>query len=75
MIYRQAKLIEIPLIAELKLKMFKEVEMDHLLIDNFIVQVICTYESLYTNGQAQHFIVEENEKIVACAGAFIKEDI
>ncbi|MDQ0887862.1 GNAT superfamily N-acetyltransferase [Paenibacillus sp. V4I9] len=75
MIYRPSNEDEIPTIAELKLKMFEEVGMSHLLISNFIEEVISIYSTLYINGKAQHFVIEENKHVVACAGAFIKEDI
>jgi GNAT superfamily N-acetyltransferase len=75
MIYRPSNEDEIPTIAELKLKMFEEVGMSHLLMSNFIEEVISIYSTLYINGKAQHFVIEENKQIVACAGAFIKEDI
>lgn len=75
MIYRPSYEDEIPAIAELKLKMFEEVGMSHLLMNNFIEEVISVYRTLYNNGKAQHFIIEDYNKIIACAGAFIKEDI
>jgi GNAT superfamily N-acetyltransferase len=75
MIYRPSYESEIPSIAELKLKMFKEVDMSYLLMNNFIEEVISTYRTLYMNGKAQHFVIEDNKKIIACSGAFIKEDI
>jgi N-acetylglutamate synthase-like GNAT family acetyltransferase len=75
MIYRFSRVSDIPLIAELKLKMFKEVGMSHLLIDHFLEEVISTYTTLYTSESAQHYVIEEEGKIIACAGAFIKEDI
>lgn len=73
--YRPSHESEIPSIANLKLKMFEEVGMSHLLMDNFIDEVISTYKTLYLSGKAQHFVFEDNKKIIACAGAFIKEDI
>lgn len=75
MITRPSNENEIPSIAELKLKMFEEVGMSNLLMNNFIVEVISAYRTLYIDGKAQHFVIEDNNKIIACAGAFIKEDI
>lgn len=75
MTYRPSRVSDIPLIAELKLKMFKEVGMLHLLINHFLEEVISTYNTLYTSESAQHFVIEEEGEIIACAGAFIKEDI
>ena len=73
--YRLSSINDIPFIAELKLKMFKEVGMSHLLTDHFIEEVISTYTTLYTKESVQHFVIEEEGKIAACAGAFIKDDI
>jgi ribosomal protein S18 acetylase RimI-like enzyme len=73
--FRLATNNDIPAISELKYKMFKEVDMANLLSDNFNGKVIETYIKLYSEGKAQHYIMEDNQVIVACAGAFIKEDI
>lgn len=72
---RAATLSDISAITLLKLKMFKEVGMEHVLRDDFIQEVERTYIELYGKGKAQHFVIEDNGKIIACAGAFIKEDI
>ncbi|PZE21591.1 GNAT family N-acetyltransferase [Paenibacillus xerothermodurans] len=75
MICRPADVSEIPIIAQFKYNMFVEVDMAHLLIDDFISEVIDTYRTLYSNGEALHYIVEANDRITACAGGFIKADI
>ncbi|QGQ45776.1 GNAT family N-acetyltransferase [Metabacillus sediminilitoris] len=55
--------------------MFKEVGMEHILIEDFIQVVKNSYEELYETGKANHFVIEHDNDIIACAGAFIKEDI
>jgi ribosomal protein S18 acetylase RimI-like enzyme len=55
--------------------MFKEVGMEHMLREDFIHVVENTYKELYESGKAKHFVIEHDNKIIACAGAFIKEDI
>ncbi|WP_052737830.1 GNAT family N-acetyltransferase [Bacillus sp. SA1-12] len=72
---RAASLLDIPAITLLKQKMFKEVGMEHRLRDDFIQVVDKTYTELYEIGKAIHFVIEHENNIVACAGAFIKEDI
>jgi GNAT superfamily N-acetyltransferase len=72
---RNATLLDIPAITLLKLKMFQEVGMEHKLRADFIQEVENTYKLLYETGKAQHFLIEQNNEIIACAGAFIKEDI
>lgn len=72
---RAATLLEISTITLLKYKMFKEVGMEHLLRSDFIQVVETTYKELYETEKAIHFVIEQENDIVACAGAFIKEDI
>lgn len=72
---RVATVSELPKIADLKLKMFQEVGMEQILMDGFIDEVIHRYGHMYELGTACHFVIESQGQIVACAGAFIKEDI
>ncbi|TDQ41457.1 GNAT family N-acetyltransferase [Aureibacillus halotolerans] len=72
---RVATLSDLSAITVLKLKMFKEVGKEHMLRDDFLQVVENTYKELYDAGRATHFVIEQEHTIVACAGAFIKEDI
>lgn len=72
---RFSSTVDIPQIAIMKHKMFAEVGMEDILMDGFIGEVIRVYSQMYENHIAQHFIIEEENEIVACAGAFIKDDI
>ncbi|MEJ9212232.1 hypothetical protein [Bacillus smithii] len=72
---KAAAIDAIPAITLLKLKMFREVRMEHILLDDFIQEVEKTYKELYKSGKAKHFIIKNDNKVIACAGAFIKEDI
>ncbi|UGB28799.1 GNAT family N-acetyltransferase [Metabacillus sp. B2-18] len=72
---RIATFTDISSITNLKQKMFKEVGMEDLLRDDFVQVVDKIYEELYVLEKAIHFVVERNNEIIACAGAFIKEDI
>ncbi|WP_139367559.1 GNAT family N-acetyltransferase [Bacillus alkalicellulosilyticus] len=72
---RKAIKSDIRTIALRKLDMFKEVGMDHMIRYDFIESVVTTYHDLYTKDKAIHFVIEENDRIVACAGGFIKEDL
>lgn len=73
--YRKALPSEISILAGLKMRMFVEVGLDHLLRDDFLNEVEMEYRRMYAEGKAQHFVAEAGGQIVACAGAFIKEDI
>lgn len=75
MVHRKAECSDIVTIANLKFRMFKEVGMEHLLMDGFLNEVEQTYHLLYSERKAQHFVIEDNNQIIACAGAFIKDDI
>ncbi|UOF90042.1 GNAT family N-acetyltransferase [Fodinisporobacter ferrooxydans] len=66
---------DIPALVTLKYKMFEEIDMAHLLVDDFISEVTEDYRKLYSLGMAQHFVIEHDGRITACAGAFIKDDI
>ncbi len=72
---REAKKGDISEIALLKLKMFQDVEMEHILRDDFVDKVEKTYLELYHTKKAIHFLLEKDDTIIACGGAFIKEDI
>ncbi|SHM45246.1 GNAT family N-acetyltransferase [Gracilibacillus kekensis] len=72
---REAKTEDIPKIVLLKLEMFKAAEMEHKLHDDFVEKAEKTYQELYHTGKAKHFLLEKDDEIIACAGAFIKEDI
>lgn len=49
--------------------------MEHILREDFIQEVENTYKELYEAGKAKHFVIEHDNEIIACSGAFIKEDI
>ena len=55
--------------------MYAEGGYDRLFRDDARTFILQTYEDLYDNKQAQHFIVRVESKIVSCAGAFIKSDM
>lgn len=72
---RTATVSELGTIAKMKFKMFQEVGVDELLMNDFIDEVIQYYEQMYEAGTARHFVIESEGQIVACAGAFVKDDI
>lgn len=74
MMIRQAETSDLPTIAKMKIAMFVESGIDNL-APNAIDLIINDYEQLYDSFQAAHFIVCQENRIVACAGAFIKSDM
>lgn len=72
---RKATVQDLEIIVDYKLKMFEDVKVEHLLCNNSKQIIIKKYLKLYNLEQAVHFLKEINNKVVACAGAFIKDDI
>ncbi|RAV14453.1 GNAT family N-acetyltransferase [Paenibacillus contaminans] len=72
--FRAAGIDDIPGIVKLKYKMFEETGMAQRLLPDFQQIVEEDYRSFYLANSAQHFVVEKNGQIIACAGAFIKDD-
>ena len=72
----KAEVKHLPLIVDMKMKMFREVGSADLLQDNAEEKILQTYESLYREDKCCHFIVyDENGQEAACGGAVIKEDV
>ncbi len=72
---RAATINDINTICRLKLKMFEESGHSDLLHKNATEIIKQVYKEMYLKCSAIHFIKEMEGKIVACAGAFIKNDI
>ena len=72
---RAATINDINTICRLKLIMFEESGHSDLLHKNATETIKKVYEKMYFEHSAIHFINEINDDIIACAGAFIKNDI
>ena len=72
---RSANKSDLHTIALLKFKMFQEIHKEHLLRDDFLVEVEKVYRQMYEFNKAKHFVMEDHGTIIACAGGFIKSDI
>lgn len=72
---RKANEKDINKIVEMKLKMFEESGHLHLLSKDASTDILSKYYSTYEEGTAQHFVIEDKDEIVACAGAFLKNDL
>lgn len=70
-----AQLEDLPRIVEIKMAMFDEANLRHVLADNAPELVLEDYKDLYSSDEARHFIVRSNRKIVASVGAFVKSDL
>lgn len=66
---------DIPIIVEMKMKMFQELNSITLLQDHAQNKIKQVYKSLYQEDKLCHFMIYEEGEIVAIGGAVIKEDI
>ena len=72
----RAEVKDLPLIVDMKMRMFREVGSISLLRDNAVALIEATYASLYREDRCCHFIAYgEHGEAVACGGAVIKEDV
>jgi GNAT superfamily N-acetyltransferase len=72
---RRADEADLRTIVDLKLRMFEEAGMAGLLAEDAYQRVLRHYHLLYLAGSAVHFLMEVEGQIVACSGAFLKDDL
>jgi GNAT superfamily N-acetyltransferase len=72
---RTASVDDLPVIVRLKLLMIEEAGLANLFAEDVSTRALTRYAALYAAGTAQHFIVEQDTRIIACAGAFLKDDL
>lgn len=73
--YGEASIEDLPRIVEMKLAMFEESGHARLLASNAKSIVLNDYLNLYENNRAIHLVVRSESRIIACAGAFLKNDL
>jgi len=71
----KAEKSHLPEIVDLIIQMYTEGGYHVLLRDDAKEFILKTYEGLYYNSLAQHFIINSGSKIISVAGAFIKTDM
>jgi len=72
---RKVKLNELDKIVEMKLNMFREAGENKYLAKDAEKRIQDCYKQLYQKNKAIHFCIDKKQEIVACAGAFIKNEI
>jgi GNAT superfamily N-acetyltransferase len=72
---RTATTDDLPAVVRLKIKMIEEASLAELFARDVSEQALTRYAALYAAGTAQHFVIEQDSTIVACAGAFLKDDL
>lgn len=66
---------DISIIVDMKLKMSKELGIDFIFQENIEEKIKQTYLSLYREDKGCHFILYEDNEVVAIGGAMLKEDV
>ena len=66
---------DIAIVVAMKIKMSKELGIDFLFQENVEEKIKETYLSLYHEEKCCHFLLYEEEEVVAIGGAMIKEDV
>jgi GNAT superfamily N-acetyltransferase len=72
---RAAGTADLPVIVRLKLAMFAETGRVHVLAPDAYERMLEIYCALYERKLARHFVIQQEGQIVACAGAFLKDDL
>jgi len=75
MVMKKAEIEDLNIVVKLKMDMFTEVGSISLLQDNAEEQIYEIYKELYQEEKGCHYLVYENDSVVACGGAVIKEDV
>ena len=72
---KRAEIKDLNIVVKMKMDMFKEIGSIALLQDNAEEQIYAKYKELYQEEKGCHYLVYENDGVVACGGAVIKEDV
>ena len=72
---KKAEIKDLNIVVKLKIDMFKEVGSIVLLQDNAEEQIYEKYKELYYKEKGCHYLAHENDSVIACGGAVIKEDV
>lgn len=72
---KKAEIKDLNNVVKLKMDMFTEVGSIALLQDNAEEMIYMKYKALYQEEKACHYLAYENDNVIACGGAVIKEDV
>lgn len=72
---KKAEIKDLDIVVKLKMAMFAEVGSIVLLQDNAEKQIYEKYKELYKEEKCCHYLMYENDSVIACGGAVIKEDV
>lgn len=71
----KATMDDISIIVDMKIKMSEELGISHIFQDNIEEKIREEYTYLYKKDKCFHYMVKENNRIVAIGGAVIKSDV
>ncbi|MCD8006942.1 MAG: GNAT family N-acetyltransferase [Oscillospiraceae bacterium] len=72
---KKAEIKDLNLVVKMKMDMFREVGSIVLLQDNAEEKIFAKYKELYQEENLCHYLIYEDDNVVACGGAIIKEDV
>lgn len=72
---KKAEIEDLNTVVKLKMDMFTEVGSAALLQDNAEEKIYEKYKELYQEEKGCHYLLYENDSVIACGGAVIKEDV
>lgn len=71
----KATMDDISIIVDMKIKMSEELGISNIFQDNIEEKIREEYTYLYKKDKCFHYMVKENNRIVAIGGAVIKSDV
>ena len=72
---KKAEIKDLDIVVKMKMEMFTEVGSVSFLQDDAEKKIYEKYKELYQNGKGCHYLIYEKDKVIACGGAVIKEDV
>lgn len=72
---KKAEIKDLNLVIKMKMDMFTEVGSITLLQENAEEKIYEKYKELYQEGKGCHYLMYENDEVIACGGAIIKDDV
>ena len=72
---KKAEIKDLDIVVKMKMEMFTEVGSVFFLQDDAEKKIYEKYKELYQNGKGCHYLIYEKDKVIACGGAVIKEDV
>ena len=72
---KKAEIKDLDVVVKIKMAMFAEVGSISFLQDNAEKKIYEKYKEIYQEGKGCHYLIYENDNVIACGGVVIKEDV